>query len=155
MKTLMAGDASARYRPGMGYLLVAEAAMAVHFLFIAYVVCGGFLAWRWPRMFWPHLAAAAYGLGVTVIGWLCPLTWLEHWGRVNAGQHGLDAEGFISHYLTGVIYPAEYLREIQLAAAAVVALSWVGAAYSARRRARRAHVHATPRLPEKSDFPEV
>ena len=151
----MAGDASARYRPGMGYLLVAEAAMAVHFLFIAYVVCGGFLAWRWPRMFWPHLAAAAYGLGVTVIGWLCPLTWLEHWGRVNAGQHGLDAEGFISHYLTGVIYPAEYLREIQLAAAAVVALPWVGAAYSARRRARRAHVHATPRLPEKSDFPEV
>lgn len=106
-------------------------------------------------MFWPHLAAAAYGLGVTVIGWLCPLTWLEHWGRVNAGQHGLDAEGFISHYLTGVIYPAEYLREIQLAAAAVVALSWVGAAYSARRRARRAHVHATPRPPEKSDFPEV
>ncbi|MGV2384298.1 MAG UNVERIFIED_CONTAM: DUF2784 domain-containing protein [Thermobifida fusca] len=139
----------------MGYLLVAEAAMAVHFLFIAYVVCGGFLAWRWPRMFWPHLAAAAYGLGVTVIGWLCPLTWLEHWGRVNAGQHGLDAEGFISHYLTGVIYPAEYLREIQLAAAAVVALSWVGAAYSARRRACRAHVHATPRLPGKSDFPEV
>ncbi|QOS57828.1 hypothetical protein [Thermobifida fusca] len=74
---------------------------------------------------------------------------------------GLESPGFSrgeevnSHYLTGVIYPAEYLREIQLAAAAVVALSWVGAAYSARRRARRAHVHATPRLPEKSDFPEV
>jgi hypothetical protein len=137
------------------YPLIADTVMAVHFAFLAYLVCGGVLAWRWPRMFWPHLAAAAYGLGVTVIGWLCPLTWLEHWGRVNAGQHGLDAEGFISHYLTGVIYPAEYLREIQLAAAAVVALSWVGAAYSARRRARRAHVHATPRLPEKSDFPEV
>ncbi|MEY9212913.1 DUF2784 domain-containing protein [Thermobifida halotolerans] len=121
----------------MGYLIVAEAAMALHFAFLAYVVCGGFLVWRWPQAIWPHLAAAAYGLGVTVVGWLCPLTWLEHWGRVNAGQEGLGTEGFISHYLTGVVYPAEHLRETQLAAAAVVALSWIGAALLARRRAHR------------------
>ena len=129
--------------------------MAVHFAFIAYVVCGGFLAWRWPRAVWPHLAAAAYGLGVTVIGWLCPLTWLEHWGRTNAGQQGLDAGGFISHYLTGVVYPAEHLREIQLAAAATVALSWLGAALLARRRGPLRERTGRPRATgENPDTPD-
>ena len=52
----------------MRYPLIADTVMAVHFAFLAYVVCGGFLAWRWPRMFWPHLAAAAYGLGTVVVG---------------------------------------------------------------------------------------
>lgn len=138
----------------MAHTLLAEAAMAVHF---AYVVCGGFLAWRRPRAVWPHLAAAAYGLGVTVIGWPCPLTRLENQARTAAGQQSLDPGGFISHYLTGVVYPAEHLREIQLAAAATVALSWLGAALLARRRT----AHRSPSTPrpaattEKQDRPHV
>ncbi|WP_264674503.1 DUF2784 domain-containing protein [Thermobifida fusca] len=46
-------------------------------------------------MFWPHLAAAAYGLGTVVVGWPCPLTRLENWARSKAGQQGLDPGGFI------------------------------------------------------------
>ncbi|MEY9212914.1 DUF2784 domain-containing protein [Thermobifida halotolerans] len=120
----------------MVYALLADAAMVVHFAFLAYLVCGGFLVWRWPKMIWPHLAAAAYGLGIAVIGWPCPLTWLEEWARARAGQEGLDPGGFISHYLTGVVYPAEHLPRVQLAVAVVVVLSWIGA-WFARRRARR------------------
>ncbi len=32
----------------MGYRLLADAAMVAHFLFLAYLVMGGFMAWRWP-----------------------------------------------------------------------------------------------------------
>ncbi len=118
----------------MRYPLIADTVMAVHFAFLAYVVCGGFLAWRWPRMFWPHLAAAAYGLGTVVVGWPCPLTRLENWARSKAGQQGLDPGGFISHYLTGVLYPADRLPHVQAAVGVIVVLSWAGALWTVRRR---------------------
>ncbi|MFW5417448.1 DUF2784 domain-containing protein [Nocardiopsis sp. CNT-189] len=122
----------------MGYRLLAEAAMLVHFAFLGYVVAGGFLAWRWPAALWPHAAAACYGLGIIAIGWDCPLTHVEQWARLRAGESGLPPGGFVEHYLTGVVYPAEYLTEVRLAAAAAVLCSWAGALVLARRRRRAA-----------------
>lgn len=131
----------------MGYHVLGEAAMALHFAFLAYVVAGGFLAWRWPRAIWPHLACAAYGLGVTVIGWSCPLTLVENWGRLKAGEQGLTEDGFIAHYITGVIYPADHLRLAQAAAAATIVLSWIGAAWVVRRARPGPHRPAVQRPP--------
>ncbi|RKS09774.1 uncharacterized protein DUF2784 [Nocardiopsis sp. Huas11] len=124
----------------MAYRAIGEAAMLLHFAFLVYVTLGGFLAWRWPRALWPHAALALYALGITLIGWQCPLTHLETWGRERAGQAGLPHSGFIDHYLTGVVYPAEHLRTLQLAVAATVLTSWAAAALHHRRRAR----HPTP-----------
>ncbi|MBB4931033.1 hypothetical protein F4561_001853 [Lipingzhangella halophila] len=109
----------------MEYRIIGEAAMLVHFAFVLYVAFGGFFAWRWPRMFWPHLVIAAYGLGITLVGWTCPLTYIENWGREGAGQAGLE-QGFIDTYLVGVIYPQSYLVPIQFTAGVVVAVSWGG-----------------------------
>ncbi|TDQ48529.1 DUF2784 domain-containing protein [Actinorugispora endophytica] len=129
----------------MGYHILAEAAMVLHFAFIAYIVGGGFLAWRRPRAVLPHLAAAAYGLGITVVGWSCPLTRIEDWARVQAGRQGLP-DGFIAHYLTGVVYPADNAAHAQAAAAATVALSWAGAAWLAHRRANRSDLEERRRI---------
>ncbi|MFE9241977.1 DUF2784 domain-containing protein [Nocardiopsis sp. NPDC006938] len=120
----------------MVYRVIGEGAMVLHLAFLVYVALGGLLAWRWPRAIWPHLACALYGLGITVIGWTCPLTHVEDWGRRNAGQAGLPPEGFIAHYLTGVVYPAEHLITIQLLVALSVALSWAGTLYLYRQRKR-------------------
>ncbi|MDA2809002.1 DUF2784 domain-containing protein [Nocardiopsis suaedae] len=121
----------------MGYRLLGEAAMLLHFAFLAYVTLGGFLAWRWPALLWPHALVAAYALAITLVGWDCPLTHVEDWARLRAGQAGLPSAGFVEHYLTGVVYPAEHLLTAQLAVAAAVAASWTGAAVLAvRRRAR-------------------
>ncbi|WP_285728620.1 DUF2784 domain-containing protein [Nocardiopsis sp. ATB16-24] len=119
----------------MLYRLIADTAMVVHLAFLAYVALGGFLAWRLPRMIWPHVACALYGLGITVIGWNCPLTHLENWGRQKAGQTGLPEAGFIDHYVTGIVYPEDHLLTAQLAVAATVAVSWAGyLALTGRRR---------------------
>jgi hypothetical protein len=126
----------------MAYRLIGDTAMVLHLLFLAYVTLGGFLAWRWPRTIWPHLACALYGLGVTVIGWQCPLTALENWGRENAGQAGLPATGFIDHYLTGVIYPSQHLLTVQLAVAATIAASWAG--HLIHHRRRKHHTASNP-----------
>lgn len=111
--------------------------MLLHFAFLAYVTLGGLLAWRWPALLWPHVLVAAYALAITLVGWDCPLTHVEDWARTRAGQAGLPSEGFVEHYLTGVVYPAEHLLTAQMAVAAAVAASWTGAAVLALRRRGR------------------
>ncbi len=111
--------------------------MLLHFAFLAYVTLGGLLAWRWPVLLWPHALVAAYALAITLVGWDCPLTHVEDWARMRAGQAGLPSEGFVEHYLTGVVYPAEHLLTAQLAVAAAVTASWTGAAVLALRRRGR------------------
>lgn len=120
----------------MGFRLLADAAMVAHFAFLAYLVLGGFLAWRWPRTIWVHLATAAYGFFNVLVGWACPLTHVENWGRERAGDATLAATGFIDHYIAGVVYPQEHETLVQLLVALVVVVSWVGFAGRARARVR-------------------
>ncbi|GAB3645293.1 DUF2784 domain-containing protein [Glycomyces tarimensis] len=122
----------------MGYRILADAAMIVHFLFVAYVVLGGFLAWRWPKSWFLHAPVALYGLVITVYGFVCPLTPVEDHFRRQAGQEGLEPTGFIDTYIEGVVYPGEYAAAAQWAAAAVVAISWIGALLLHRRRRQAA-----------------
>ncbi|WP_026117565.1 DUF2784 domain-containing protein [Nocardiopsis alkaliphila] len=121
----------------MIYRVIGEGAMILHMAFLIYLVIGGYIAWRWPVLFWPHLACALYSLGITVIGWACPLTHVENWGREQAGQAGLPPAGFIDHYLTGVIYPAEHLVTVRLLVALSIAVSWLGLLYLHLRRKRK------------------
>ncbi|MBV2366811.1 DUF2784 domain-containing protein [Streptomonospora nanhaiensis] len=121
----------------MVYRFIGEAAMLVHFGFLAYVALGGFLAWRWPHAFWPHLVVAAYAVGLLEVGWTCPLTVVEDWARRRAGQEGLPPEGFIDHYLTGVVYPEEHLGLVQFGMGVCVAVSWIGLLVLRRQGGRR------------------
>lgn len=118
----------------MGFRLLADLTMCAHFAFVAYVVFGGFLAWWRPWAFWPHLTAAAWGFGSVAIGYDCPLTYLENWARRSAGTAELPSSGFIDHYITGVIYPANAVGPVRLLVAVVVAISWAGALVIVHRR---------------------
>ncbi|MFX0539068.1 DUF2784 domain-containing protein [Ornithinimicrobium sp. Y1847] len=110
----------------MGYRILADVAMVTHLLFLVYVVIGGYLAWRWRWTIWLHLIAASWGFSTIIFGVTCPLTYVENWARESAGQQGLPAEGFIDHYLTGVVYPQDALWPVRIAAALAVLISWVG-----------------------------
>lgn len=91
--------------------LAADAVLALHAAFIAFVVLGGLLVLRWPRVAWLHLPAACWGALVEFTGWTCPLTPLEQALRRAAGNSGYDG-GFLAHYLLPLIYPAGLTREI-------------------------------------------
>jgi hypothetical protein len=110
----------------VGYRALAEATMVVHFAYLAYVVAGGFLAWRWPRTFWLHLAAILWGFAAVGVGVICPLTYVEDLSRERAGQPGLPAIGFVDHYIEGVLYPERYAGLIQWLMVVAVAISWLG-----------------------------
>lgn len=117
----------------MGYELLATLALALHFGYLAYLVVGGFLAWRWPKAIWPHLVACGWGVLVVAGVVNCPLTWLEDQARRLAGQSP-PAQGFVDRYLDNVIYPEKYVNVARLVVAAVVGFSWAGAYWRWRRR---------------------
>ena len=117
------------------YAALATTVLVLHFCFLAYVVLGGFLVWRWPRSFWPHLVAAAWGLAVVAIPLTCPLTVVEHWARRRAGQ-SVGERGFIDTYIENVLYPERYTQLLQLLVGVLVAVSYAGA--FVRHRHRRA-----------------
>ena len=101
--------------------LLADIVMATHFGYLAYLVVGGFLAWRWRRAIYPHLAAVAWALGIVLVGFPCPLTSIERRLRDEAGDFG-----FIDRYLEEVVYPEEFTTVLRLAVAVVVAIAYLG-----------------------------
>ncbi len=101
--------------------LLADGVLIVHLAFILWVVLGGLLVLRWPRLAWLHLPAVAWGIYVELSGWICPLTPLENSLREAAGQSTYSG-GCIEHYLTALIYPDGLSRAIQFGLAALVVL---------------------------------
>lgn len=110
----------------------AELVMVAHFGVLLFLVVGGFLAWRRPRVLYWHLAMATWALLVVLFPIACPLTWLENNFRIASGQPPL-ASGFIDTYIDGVLYPDSAARLVQVLVALVVITSWVG--YYLKRRA--------------------
>ncbi len=58
----------------MPYALLANAVLVLHGLFILFVLFGGLIAWRRPRLAWLHLASVAWVVWVAWTGRICPLT---------------------------------------------------------------------------------
>lgn len=85
--------------------LIADLIVVVHLLFVAFVVAGGLLALRRPRLAWLHLPAVAWGAYAEFSATICPLTPLENHFRQRAGLGGYDG-GFVERYLLPVLYPA-------------------------------------------------
>jgi Protein of Unknown function (DUF2784) len=107
------------------FRVLADAAMLVHFAFLAFLAFGGFLAWRVPWVVGPHVAAVAWGVVSVAVGVDCPLTAAEDALRRRGGQVGLP-HGFIDTYLGALVHPAGRGLVTQLAVATLVAVSWVG-----------------------------
>jgi len=106
------------------YPILVALVVALHFAFIGYVVIGGFLALRWPRTMWLHVPAVMWGIAIGTRRVDCPSTWAERWARQNAGMAPLPPDGFIAHYITGIIYPPSWAGGVELATLAVVITSW-------------------------------
>lgn len=105
----------------MLWRMAADALVLVHLGFILFVLLGGLLLLRWPRLIWLHIPAVAWGIVVECLHLGCPLTPWENQLRRAAGQAGYDG-GFIEHYLIPLIYPAGLTPKLQLYLGAIVVL---------------------------------
>jgi hypothetical protein len=98
--------------------LVADSIVVVHLAFVAFVVAGGLLVLRWPRLAWLHVPAVVWGAYAELTATVCPLTPLENHFRHRAGTGGGGgggyAGGFVEHYVMPVLYPAGLTPEHQV-----------------------------------------
>jgi hypothetical protein len=121
--------------------LLADLVVVIHFCFVLFVILGGLLVLRWPRLAYLHLPAATWGVLIEVAGWVCPLTPLEQSLRLKAGEQGYSGS-FIEHYVLPLLYPSALTRTIQVALGIIVIvvnLGIYGYLLRSRRSVRTAH----------------
>ena len=103
----------------MLFRVLADLILTLHLAFVLFVILGGLLALRWPRVAWVHVPVAVYGAFIEFAGFVCPLTPLENAMRHRGGEAGYQGD-FIDHYITATIYPAGLTRNAQFVLGAAV-----------------------------------
>ena len=93
--------------------VLADALVALHFAFIAFVIAGGLLALLHRNWAVLHLPALAWGAWTEFTGTVCPLTPWENSLRRHAGDAGYPG-GFIEHYVIPLIYPEALNSRMQI-----------------------------------------
>lgn len=124
----------------MIYRALADLVLVLHLGFVLFVVLGGLLVLRWPRVAFLHLPAAVWGVLIEYTGWICPLTPLENSLRLRGGEAGYTG-GFIEHYIQPALYPNGLTRTTQIALgsfALLINLVAYGAVLSRRRHEQHA-----------------
>lgn len=99
--------------PGAVFRFAAAVVVLVHVLFVAFVVLGGLIVLRWPRVMWLHLPAAAWGVFIEYAGWICPLTPLENALRERAGLAAYSGD-FIGEHVLPLLYPEPLTRTTEV-----------------------------------------
>ncbi len=121
----------------MNYSNLADLVLLIHFAIVLFVVggllliiLGNLLRWPWVNRWWfraIHLLAISVVVLESWLGIECPLTTLENWLRLQAGQ-GVYQGSFIQHWVHGVMfYQAPgwvFAMAYTLFALAVVAAWW-------------------------------
>ena len=103
----------------MIYHAAATALAVLHLAFIIFVAIGALLVLRWRRVMYVQLPAAIWGALIELTQWDCPLTSWENLMMRRAGDAGYS-DGFVAHYLFGVIYPHGLTRPVEIAIAVFV-----------------------------------
>lgn len=93
--------------------LAADLLVALHLVFILFVVFGGLLVLRWRWVAWLHLPAVVWGALIEFNHWVCPLTPLENRLREWAGEVGYT-HSFIEEYIAPIVYPIGLTPHIQI-----------------------------------------
>jgi hypothetical protein len=124
---------------------LADVVLLLHFAFVVFVVAGGLVVLRWPRVAWAHFPAAAWGALIEFGGWICPLTPLENRLRAAAGQETYTGD-FVARYVMPVLYPAGLTRETQIVLGVLVVAINVAVYWRllVRRSRRRFTVQRSP-----------
>ncbi|KQT10448.1 DUF2784 domain-containing protein [Ramlibacter sp. Leaf400] len=119
------------------YRLLADAVLVLHLGIVLFVVGGLVLVvagnargWRWVNSLafrLAHLAAIGYVVAQQWLGAACPLTTLESWLRLQAGDTAYD-RGFVEHWVQWLLFyeaPAWVFALVYTAFGLAVAAAWI------------------------------
>jgi hypothetical protein len=103
----------------MYYGIIADFVLVIHLMFVFFAALGGLLIIWWQWVIWLHVPAFLWAAWIELAGGICPLTHLENWLRIKAGQGGYEGD-FIVAYLAPLLYPVGLTRGIQIILAILV-----------------------------------
>ncbi|NIR48672.1 DUF2784 domain-containing protein [candidate division KSB1 bacterium] len=120
------------------YQFLADVVVVLHFAFVVFAILGGLLVLKWRKAVFLHVPAVVWAALVEFAGWMCPLTPLENWLRMQGGGSAYRGD-FVQRYILPVLYPSGLTREIQvvlglLVIAVNVLVYWY--VFVAKRKAR-------------------
>lgn len=88
----------------MLYKLAADIVVLIHFLWILFLIFGSLLGVRYKALKILHIAGLGFAFMIQILGWYCPLTYLEVWLRQQHGPSLSYIGSFIIHYVEKLIY---------------------------------------------------
>ncbi len=87
------------------YHVTAIAVLALHLLFIFWVIFGALLTRGRRALRWLHIISLVYSILIEALPWPpCPLTLLEGWLEARAGITPYQGSCLV-HYLDAIVYP--------------------------------------------------
>ncbi len=100
----------------MRYRVLADVVVFAHFLWIIFLVAGAYWGRKHRAVMIVHGAGLAFAIVSQVLGWYCPLTYLEVWLREKQRASPAYPGSFIAHYVEELVY-------IEVAPAVIFALT--------------------------------
>jgi Protein of Unknown function (DUF2784) len=124
------------------YTALEAAVLALHLLWIAWILLGWLFTRGRPELTAIHLASLLWGVAVELGPWPCPLTIAEEWLASRSGATPYQ-QSFLVHYLDKLIYPG-FPEAVVGWSGAGVCLAIAGI-YVKRFWRERPNCHAAPR----------
>lgn len=88
----------------MLFKILADIVVLIHFLWIVFLISGAFVGVRVRFVKFIHVAGLIFAIFLQVMGWYCPLTYLEGWLRSMHDPSTVYPGSFITHYIERLVY---------------------------------------------------
>ncbi len=95
------------------YELFANFTLIIHLIFILFVIFGGLLFFKFPKVLYAHFPSFIWGVYIEFSSFVCPLTYLEKW-LLNRSNLNSYSNTFIQNYILPVIYPDNLTYDFQI-----------------------------------------
>jgi hypothetical protein len=88
----------------MSYPFMADFLVLIHFFWILFILFGMVFVLMGSRLLYLHLGGLLFSLFLNMMGYYCPLTYLENSLR-SWGEHPPHEGSFVSRYVAPLVYP--------------------------------------------------
>lgn len=88
----------------MLFKILADIVVFFHFLWIIFLIFGVFIGVKTRAIRFLHISGLIFAIFIQIMGWHCPLTYLEVWLRSMHDPSTTYPGSFIAHYIERVVY---------------------------------------------------
>ncbi len=117
----------------MTYRFLADFTIILHLVWILFLIFGFIFAVIKSKIAFLHVAGLLFALFLNIMGWYCPLTYLENYLYALHDSESTYTGPFIMDHLDHLIYPDLPEKYIRIGGILFVCLYVIGYAYLAKK----------------------